>query len=613
MFTCRKCREPFYVQEAEERWSNLRLYVQCMNGHKGKREIPLLQAKNSAPELFKGLFTCIECGLTMGLVATDVRKNRMEYVFLCPIHGPQERRIPAQYHSAVSEMDIEEETAKSVTTAMNCPRCGEGLVVDEIEDSAGVLILKSRCPRGHKTTRFIPRETQEGITNKVMKRFLSCDSCGLPVNIDDGSIKGDKLKLQVSCPVHGSSKKEIPAQFAGVLDAVSQSVSEGAMLQSVLKCKDCGKPLSIRSIEEAREDYKLKTRCANGHSYELIQHLDWSPDVIDEIAKAVFKCNECDLLGEITSRKVDSKGAEIEIVCPVHQINRKGLTVDSYKRIEEREDEIDRMPSIEESLKCVKCGTPIVIRDSGFNKGVIETKVECEKGHGDNRYYAEDFRPEVLEMVYDRMFECHKCHQRMEFISFEEEKDKGRVTISCEKHGDRRFELPSTHGLLVRDAFTASMTLPQVEALTESTLGSEDSFKLQFDPGLDSEEMFNIMKSVIEQHDVQFIADVESKDANLAWYYGKALRGNQFVVKGSVSGDMREIEINGYSDNEKNLSSLVAHMRENLREVLLRVHEEADDIQPLVVQCVHCNAALSKRGLPGETTRCGHCGVPLHW
>ena len=121
------------------------------------------------------------------------------------------------------------------------------------------------------------------------------------------------------------------------------------------------------------------------------------------------------------------------------------------------------------------------------------------------------------------------------------------------------------------------------------------------------------MKSVIEQHDVHFIADTESKGANLAWYYGKALQGSQFVVKGSVAGDTREIEIDGFSDNEKNLSSLIAHMRENLREVLLRVHEDADDIQPLIVQCVHCNAALSKRGLPGETTLCEHCGVPLHW
>jgi len=584
-----------------------------MNGHKGKREIPLSQAKSSAPELFKGLFTCVECGLTMGLVSTDVHKNRMEYVFLCPIHGPRERRIPPQYHSAVSEVDIEEATEKSVSSAMNCPRCGEGLSVDEIEDRAGVLLLKSRCPRGHKTMRFVPRETQEAITNTVMKRLLSCDACGLPCTIDSRSMKGDKLKLQVSCPVHGSSKKELPAQFANVLEAVSEAVTEGAMLQSVLKCKDCGKPLSIRSIEESREDYKLKTRCSNGHTYEMIQHLDWGPEVTDEVAKAVLKCTECDLLGEIVNRKVDSKGAEIEVVCPVHQITRKGLTVDSYKRIEERDSEIDRVASIEESLKCVKCGTPVVIKDSGISNGLIEAKIECEKGHGDNRYYAEVFGPEVLETVYDRMFECHKCHQQMELVSFEEEKDKGRVTVSCEKHGDRRFDVPSTHGLLVRDAYAASMTLPKLEDLITSTLESEDSCTLQFDPGLDPEEMLQITKSVIEQHDVLFVTDSESKGASQAWYYGKALQGDQFVMIGSVSGDTREIEIKGFSDNEKHLSSLMAHVRENLREVLLRVREDADDIQPLIVQCVHCNAALSKRGLPGETTRCGHCGVPLHW
>ncbi|MFQ5833126.1 MAG: hypothetical protein ACE5H4_10515 [Candidatus Thorarchaeota archaeon] len=613
MFTCKKCREPFYVEEAEIRGNNLRVYVQCLNGHKGKREISRFQADNSAFELFEGLFTCVECGSKMGIASTDAHRNRMEYIFVCPIHGARPRHIPGLYHPTVTELQTEVNTAKSVLDSLSCPRCGEVFVVHEIEERAGIVAAKAKCPNGHKEMRFIPRQTDESILKTVLKRLIHCDTCGLPASIENVSTKGNKTKVQISCPVHGSAKKELPAQFSHLLDSVAQAVTEGTLLRSVLKCKDCGNPLSVRSIEESRDDYKLKIGCSNGHNYEMIQHIEWSDEATDEIARAVLKCNECDLLTKIVEQKVDGTRAEIEVVCPIHQTMKKGLTVEVFKHLEVRDPEIDRQPSIEESLKCLKCGTPVTVRDSGFGKGMIEAKVECQKNHGDTRYYVEDFGPEILEQVYDKMFECHKCHRPMDLVSFQEVKDKGQVNLVCEKHGERRLEVPATHGLMVRDAYTARMSLPKIQTLTKTTLTKEDASTFQFDPGLDSDEMFQTARSVIEQHDVQFVSDDQTNGVKQAWYYGKALKGDEFVVVGSVSGDKHEIEIQGFSDNEEHLGSLMAHMRENLREVLLRIREDADDIQPLIVQCVHCNAALSKRGLPGETTRCEHCGVPLHW
>jgi len=68
MFACKKCKEPFYVLGSEMRGSNLRVYCQCLNGHKGKRDISRYQADSMAPEIFRGLFTCVDCGSIIVLI-----------------------------------------------------------------------------------------------------------------------------------------------------------------------------------------------------------------------------------------------------------------------------------------------------------------------------------------------------------------------------------------------------------------------------------------------------------------------------------------------------------------------------------------------------------------
>ena len=61
------------------------------------------------------------------------------------------------------------------------------------------------------------------------------------------------------------------------------------------------------------------------------------------------------------------------------------------------------------------------------------------------------------------------------------------------------------------------------------------------------------------------------------------------------------------------MNILLSEMRDNLREVLLKLQDKTGDIAPKKIQCVECGAALPKRALPGETIICEHCGTPLHW
>ena len=126
--------------------------------------------------------------------------------------------------------------------------------------------------------------------------------------------------------------------------------------------------------------------------------------------------------------------------------------------------------------------------------------------------------------------------------------------------------------------------------------------------------MLDIVNDVIEQQSVKFIGEKSgTKNGEESWYYGKALAGTEYIVIGSVSKENLTMRISVASDDESKMELLLSEMRDNLREVLLKLQAKTDDLAPKKIECVECGAALPKRALPGETVICDHCGTPLHW
>ncbi len=613
VITCRKCGEPFYVQSADIRGNQLRVYAQCLKGHKGRREFGRMQAEAVALELFEGIFTCIDCGSIMSLANTDVQRDMVEYVFVCPIHGPVRKQIPSYYVTAIGHLKGKVNSAKSVLDSLSCPRCKEVFVVHEIEDKQGILYMKSRCPNNHKEMRYLARDSDESILKAILKRLVHCDTCGLPCTIVSSETKKDRTRVELSCPVHGQSKKEIPAGYAHLLDAVVDAVSDAGLVRSMLRCRDCGKPLSIRSIESEKDKLKFKSSCVNGHSFELVHSVQWGEESAEEIARGLLKCKECDLLAEVISKKVEGSHAEIEILCPIHGASKKGMTVEAYKQFETSYPNVSRQETLDESMKCRKCSAPAIVKDVKPRKDDVEVKIECHNGHSDDRYIPIDYSTDALLQLYSRAYECTKCHDPLKLLEIEAKNGFAQAKVVCEKHGESKFEIPTSHMTPLKDAFVATVTMAKLEPIVEG-LESRDSSKFQIDPGLDSLEILQVVKSVIEQHDLQLVSELSPSDLeHRVWYYGRAMMGDEYVIMGSVSMSERELLVEGYSDNKERITSLVSQMNDTLRDILLRIHTDVADLAPTVMKCVNCDAALEKRGLPGETTRCTHCGTPLHW
>ena len=614
VFVCKKCKEPFYILAGEMRGGTVRLYCQCLRGHKGKRDIGRYQADSMAPEIFKGLFTCVECGSTMSLVHTDLGRNEVEYVFLCPVHGPQKKRIPAFYHSAVTGIAGTVNSAKSILDSLSCPRCRQVFSTQAIEEKKGIMEFKYRCPNGHKEIRFAPTDADPSILKTVFKRLIHCEQCGLPCQVLGTSTKGDTARVEISCPAHGKTKKEMPAKHAWMLEKIAEAMSEGTVVRSMLKCTQCASRLSIRNIEIDKGKYRLKCSCPNGHSVEMSQPTDLDEEAIDAIVAGVMKCDDCDLITEIVGKKVSGSNVELDLVCSLHGTMHKGLKADLYKHLESREPELDRKSSIEESLKCTKCSSPITIRDSKIKDITTELKVECRNGHGGERSLSNTAYPAILSRTYTQLYECHRCHSPTDLVQIQEKAKSADVYLMCSQHGESTVSVPLAHASAVRDAYLQTKSLHDLQILMETSLQTQHACEYQIDANADPAEMLEIVKNVIEQHSVLFVDEQTNPKTGLeAWYYGKALAGDEFVVVGSASKENLILRIAVASNNETKLELMLGEMRENLREVLLRIQTKSEDTAPKKIACPQCGAGLAKRALPGETIVCDHCGTPLHW
>jgi hypothetical protein len=614
IFTCKKCKEPFYVQAGELRGNTLRVYCQCLKGHKGKRDISKYQADSMANEIFAGIFTCIECGSTMSLMNTDVGRHKAEYVFICPIHGPQGRQVPSFYHTSVSGMQANMNASKSILDSLSCPRCGEVFVATEIAEKKGILEIKARCSNGHKEMRFVPKISDESVLKTMVKRLIHCDECGLPCQILNSQPKGNKAQIEIACPAHGKMKKELPAEYAWMVESIVEAMSEGSIVKSMLNCRECGSSLSIKSVELDKMKYKLKCSCMNGHNVDLSQPSDLDEEAIDAIVGGILKCNDCDMVTDIVETKVSGNNVDLKLVCPVHGAFKKGISMGIYKHVEERDKHIDRMPSTEESLKCQKCTSPMTIRGTKVRDDIVELKMECMNGHGDERHLHVGADEPVIERFYQQLYECHKCHNPLSLLTIGEKDDKSEAILNCTNHGESSVEIPKAHAAAARDAYLSTMSMSNLEKLVETRLQTERAAEYQIEPDADVQEMLDIVNDVIEQQSVKFIGEKSgTKNGEESWYYGKALSGTEYVVIGSVSKENLTMRISVASDDENKMNMLLSEMRDNLREVLLKLQDKTGDIAPKKIQCVECGAALPKRALPGETIICEHCGTPLHW
>ena len=432
----------------------LTMHVQCLRGHKSIRRLSEHQAKEMAPEVFKRLYTCTECGSNMTHIEERGQGNNIESIFLCPIHGPQKREFPRAFHAIVELAGAEVDSPRSIMDSFRCPQCGLVYAVTEIDQRRGVLEVVTRCANGHKGTRYLPSSLETSLLKRILQRVVHCDRCGLPGHITNVEKRGNTARLTTTCPIHGATKKDILSTHLDILNEAVSEIPEDAVVNSSLTDHDCRGALAIRSIEESKQGYKLKCVCpGTKNTSDRVLPLTWNESVVKRIATALLTCDECGHLTHILDKKKTKKKVGFRIVCPTHGVMTREAPPDVFRLINKHQVSIDRMPSMVRSLSCEKCSMPVNVRDVEERRGLIEFDVECRNGHRSKRLFVPGLDQETLTGLYKRLYQCPECYESLDLVYIEPSGREDRVELLCSLHGKIVLDIPPDHAEAMQSAY----------------------------------------------------------------------------------------------------------------------------------------------------------------
>ncbi len=428
--------------------------VQCLRGHKSVRRLSEHQAKEIASDVFKRLYNCTDCGSNMTHIEERGNGNKIESLFLCPIHGPQKREFPRAFGSIVDLVGADVDSPRSIIDSFRCSQCGLVYAVNEVDQRRGILEVEVRCANGHKTTRYLPSSIDTSLLKNILQRVAHCDKCGLPGHITHVEKRGTTARVHTSCPIHGETKKDILSTQLELLQQAVSEIPEDAVVKSTLTSHECRKTLAIRGIDETKQGYRLRCVCpGTKHTSDRVLPLTWSEPVTDRITRAVLTCDECGRLTHILDKKKSKKKVDFRIVCPVHGVMTRESSRDVFKIIEEYEPTIDRMPSIVRSLSCEKCSMPMNVRDVEERRGLIEFDTECRNGHRSKRLFIPGLDQETLSGLYKRLYQCPECYESLDLVYIEPRGREDRVVLLCSLHGKTVLDIPPDHAEAMQRAY----------------------------------------------------------------------------------------------------------------------------------------------------------------
>ena len=468
MFSCKKCREPLFIRNAEMKDRILTLETQCLNGHKSARRVSDHQIQEMGSEIFKKMFICLDCGSNMSLVGTRLQGSKVEGLLLCPRHGVEKREFPKSLLPTIELTASEIDTPRAIIDSFRCSQCGLIYAVHEMEKRGGLIELDTRCANGHRAQRFLPENVEPTLLKKILQRVVHCDKCGLPGHIANVEGRGNTARVHSSCPVHGITKKDIPNAFLDFLREAVADIPEDAVLQATLTSRECRQPLAVRAIEDTKSGYRLKCICpGKKYTTERILPLTWNEPVSKRITRAMLTCDECGQLTSILNKRKSSKKVNFQIVCPNHGVMQREAPQSVFNIVSDHEGKIDHVPSIVRSLSCEKCKMPLTLRDVEERRGLIEFDVECQNGHRSKRLFKPGLDSETLVNLYKRFYQCPECYEQLELVYVEPGAREDRVVQLCSIHGKFVFDIPPDHAKAMQIAYEeiqADKSKPPVEA-----------------------------------------------------------------------------------------------------------------------------------------------------
>ncbi len=318
-FRCHQCGQVYAVSGIIDHIGALELNVQCSNGHKSARFLPVELDESLKTHVMQRVAHCDRCGLPGHISSIDERKEIARVTTTCPIHGDDRKDIPISYVQLLQEAVSEIPDDAIVNAMLTSQACRMPLVIRTIEETKHGYKFKCACPgHGDVTDMVIPVTWSDPTVERVAAAVLTCDECGLLTHILEQKKGRKAVDFKVVCPVHGVLTREAPPDVFKLLKEYEGNIDRVPSIARSLSCTKCRMPVIVHDVEERRDLIQFTVECRSGHSSKRffipqMKHAD-----LTSLYKQLYQCPECYGPLELVDIEAGDPESRVILLCSLH-------------------------------------------------------------------------------------------------------------------------------------------------------------------------------------------------------------------------------------------------------------------------------------------------------
>lgn len=220
MLVSRSTGRPLAIRSVEEEQTGYRFRCSTPNNsHCVERALPIVWNDSVKDRITTALLSCLDCGLLTHILDARQGRRGIDFDVVCPVHGVQERSVPADVFKYVKERESAIDREPSIVRSLTCQRCNLPLVLRDVENRRGLVEFDLDCRSGHRTKRFFVPHLDQKTLQKVYVHLFQCPECYEPLDLVYAKDSGRESRVVLLCTLHGKYVLDVPPDHAEAMRA----------------------------------------------------------------------------------------------------------------------------------------------------------------------------------------------------------------------------------------------------------------------------------------------------------------------------------------------------------------------------------------------------------
>jgi len=265
MLVSRTNGRPLAVRSIEEDQAGYRFRCASpTNSHSIDRVVPISWTESVKDRVAVALLSCCDCGLLTYILGARQSRRGIDFDVVCPVHGVQERSVPADVFGYVKEREAAIDREPSIVRSLTCQRCNMPLVLRDVENRRGLVEFDLDCRNGHRTKRFFVPGLDQTILAKVYVHLFQCPECYEPLDLVYAKDVGRESRVVLLCPLHGKYVLDVPPDHAEAMRAAYTEIQAERTrppVEAAVPEPETRTETLVEPIEETTGEVKVTRGC----------------------------------------------------------------------------------------------------------------------------------------------------------------------------------------------------------------------------------------------------------------------------------------------------------------------------------------------------------------